>query len=401
VEWVEHELRTNSNLVTPVPVEEPVTAEERPMTPAEPAVSERSTQQHLVFELQSRRCAIPVVNVIEVVRPVHITPSGGAPDWMLGRSKLREGNIAVVDMRRFLGLDAKEGGACFQMLVRSRREDVQISFVVDEVREIVMLPDVAPQSGGASEKSTLPFLREIQHDGQLLNIVDAEQLLLSTPMSAFASPSGSISTTAESNAPSTAALEQRVGEAMNSATRAAGRLKEMTAIAQNIGDMAAQTRLMAMNASIKAASQAKGAPDFALVSGEIERMSDRCLHSSRQLLVVVESVAAEMTAAADGMQSVARELPTLAQTAERADRCLSEIEGESGRLTSLLQALSQAAEAQTRNSKVAATAIEAILGNIREMESGVAQAGQSAGSFATLTDELKGSVRVLRGKASS
>jgi chemotaxis signal transduction protein len=392
LEWLEQELLAKSAqytkpsmaaAVSPLTVEVDLAREE-----AESSAPEKS-MRHLVFALQSRRYALPLANVVEVGRPTHTTPSGSSPEWLSGHSKFRGEDLALVDMRRFLGLAGRDSGPGVLVVVRSLRQGSQMGLIVDEICEIAPVSENV-EVAAAPEGATFPFLRDTQQAGQPLTLVDAEQMLLSSPMRSFTSPAG-LTHAREVKTTEGTGVQERVAEASRHIRRTADRSKEMSAIIQMMADMAEQTRLLAMNASIQAAAAGEPAQDFALIAAEIERLAGRSAHSSRQLRVILESVESEAAAAAAGLDSTAGDVARLSQQATRADGCISDIEGVSSTLMALVENISQATEAQSRSSHAVARAMEDMLGKVREIERSAVEAEQAAGSLSALTGDLKSS----------
>jgi purine-binding chemotaxis protein CheW len=142
---------------------------------------------HVVFNLDTNDYAIPAANVLEVVRTLDITPLPNLPDWALGICNCRGEIVSVVDLRRFLGItpaaEAKNGRL---MILRSLVEDLQVGLIVDDVREIVDLPEVTELQNTESQDAIAQFVRGVvEREGSVLVLLDPERLMLSPALRQF------------------------------------------------------------------------------------------------------------------------------------------------------------------------------------------------------------------------
>jgi hypothetical protein len=79
------------------------------LAPAEP-VGAAVEEQHVIFTLAGTEYAAPIANVIEIGRPMVVTPVPNVPDWVLGVANLRGDIISMVNLRAFLGMDRLRTG---------------------------------------------------------------------------------------------------------------------------------------------------------------------------------------------------------------------------------------------------------------------------------------------------
>jgi chemotaxis signal transduction protein len=110
------------------------------LAPAEP-VGAAGEEQHVIFTLAGTEYAVPIANVIEIGRPLVVTPVPNVPDWVLGVANLRGDILSLVDLRAFLGMEWIGYGQASRMLVaQARQEDMTTGLIVDRVSEIRYLP---------------------------------------------------------------------------------------------------------------------------------------------------------------------------------------------------------------------------------------------------------------------
>jgi purine-binding chemotaxis protein CheW len=157
------------------------------LAPAEP-VGAAGKEQHVIFTLAGTEYAAPIANVIEIGRPMVVTPVPNAPDWVLGVANLRGDIISMVNLRAFLGMDWIGYGQASRMLVaQARQEDMTTGLIVDRVNEIRYLSlDRIGAPAGPIADQVMPYLRGVyEHDGRLLAVLDFDRLLLSPEMRQF------------------------------------------------------------------------------------------------------------------------------------------------------------------------------------------------------------------------
>jgi purine-binding chemotaxis protein CheW len=157
------------------------------LAPAEP-VGAAGEEQHVIFTLAGTEYAAPIANVIEIGRPLVVTPVPNVPDWVLGVANLRGDIISMVNLRAFLGMERISYGQASRILVAQvRQADVTTGLIVDRVSGIRYLSvGRIGAPAGPIENQVTPYLRGIyEQDGHLLVVLDFNRLLLSPEMRQF------------------------------------------------------------------------------------------------------------------------------------------------------------------------------------------------------------------------
>jgi len=157
------------------------------LAPAKP-VEASGEEQHIIFTLSDTEYTVSIANILEIGRPMDITPVPNTPDWVLGIANLRGDIISIVDLRAFLGMERISYGQASRMLIaQARQADVSTGLIVDRVSGIRYLSvDRISAPAGSIEDQVAPYLRGIyEHDGHLLVVLDFDRLLLSPEMRQF------------------------------------------------------------------------------------------------------------------------------------------------------------------------------------------------------------------------
>jgi twitching motility protein PilJ len=138
--------------------------------------------------------------------------------------------------------------------------------------------------------------------------------------------------------------------------------QEIGNIIELINDIADQTNILALNASIQASMAGEAGRGFAVVADEVQRLAERSANATKQIEVLVRTIQADTNEAVVSMERSTTDVVGGALLAENAGAALEEIEQVSNQIASLVQNISEssreqskAAEAVTRNTDVLQT----------------------------------------------
>lgn len=135
-------------------------------------------QRLCTFAVGGLRLAVPVADVVEVVRGQRVVHVPHAPEAVLGILNLRGRIVPVLDARLRLGLEPRDPAAsCAHVIVSD--DDELVSLVVDREGDVVV---VDPAAGEAVPETVAPDLRRLattayQLDGALLLVLDPRLVL--------------------------------------------------------------------------------------------------------------------------------------------------------------------------------------------------------------------------------
>jgi purine-binding chemotaxis protein CheW len=93
----------------------------------------------LIVGIEARVCALPLANVIEIMRPLPIEAISGVPRFVLGVSVIRGIATPVVDLEAILGAAKQRAAGRF---VTVRAGDKQVALMVDAVLGIRWLDEL-------------------------------------------------------------------------------------------------------------------------------------------------------------------------------------------------------------------------------------------------------------------
>ena len=177
--------------------------------------------------------------------------------------------------------------------------------------------------------------------------------------------------------------------------------QEIGNIIELINDIADQTNILALNASIQASMAGEAGRGFAVVADEVQRLAERSANATKQIEVLVRTIQADTNEAIVSMERSTTDVVGGALLAENAGAALEEIEQVSNQIASLVQNISGSAHGQSTaaaavtrsvdmlqeiNSRTEANT-EATTGSIRELAELAAQLRDSVSGFRLPADD--------------
>jgi methyl-accepting chemotaxis protein len=200
----------------------------------------------------------------------------------------------------------------------------------------------------------------------------------------------------------TATIEgmQRIRVEVQETSRTIKRLgessQEIGQIIQIIEEIANQTNLLALNAAIQAAMAGEHGRGFAVVAEEVRRLAERAAGATKQVSNLVASIQAETADAVVSMDDSTREVVSGSRLADEAGTALTKIDGVVGRLSELIEAISQSADQQARASEEIARSMQDISEVTQTTTAGTTQAADSVSHLAGLAERLRQSVSTFK-----
>jgi len=122
--------------------------------------------------------------------------------------------------------------------------------------------------------------------------------------------------------------------------------QEIGNIVELINDIAEQTNILALNASIQASMAGEAGRGFAVVADEVQRLAERSTNATKQIEVLVRTIQSDTKEAVVSMERSTTDVVGGALLAENAGAALDEIEQVSNQIASLVQNISVSARQQ-------------------------------------------------------
>lgn len=137
----------------------------------------------VLFYLGGRRFALPIEHVQEIQQAVALTPLPDEARELVGMINLRGVVVPVIDLRILIGMEEATYGAQTPLVICAAHSHL-VALVVDEVEDVVLLPE-----GCAQEPSSLYSLADkligvCRIDDELVFLLDIERLVTKRSASA-------------------------------------------------------------------------------------------------------------------------------------------------------------------------------------------------------------------------
>ena len=192
------------------------------------------------------------------------------------------------------------------------------------------------------------------------------------------------------------AIRETIQETSKRIKRLGESSQEIGNIVELINDLAEQTNILALNASIQASMAGEAGRGFAVVADEVQRLAERAAHATKQIEALVRTIQTDTNEAVVSMERSTTDVVGGALLAENAGAALEEIELVSNQIASLVQNIS----ASARQQAVASGNISKNMQVLREISSqtadGSTATSTSIGKLATLSAQLRKSVAGFR-----
>jgi twitching motility protein PilJ len=124
--------------------------------------------------------------------------------------------------------------------------------------------------------------------------------------------------------------------------------QEIGNIVELIEEIAEQTNILALNASIEASRAGEASRGFAVVADEVQKLAERSTAATRKIEVLVSTIQSDTNEAVVSMERSTTDVVGGALLAENAGAALEEIEQVSHQMASLIQNISATAQGQNR-----------------------------------------------------
>ena len=142
------------------------------------------------------------------------------------------------------------------------------------------------------------------------------------------------------------AIRETIQETSKRIKRLGESSQEIGNIVELINDIAEQTNILALNASIQASMAGEAGRGFAVVADEVQRLAERSTNATKQIEVLVRTIQSDTNEAVISMERSTTDVVGGALLAENAGAALDEIEQVSNQIASLVQNISGSARQQ-------------------------------------------------------
>lgn len=130
----------------------------------------------IMFRLHNRDFALPIDEVVELVRMVAITEIPDAPPWLAGMIDLRGRTVPTIDLRVRLGLPPKERGLD-DVIIVAGRDEVAAGLIADEALDALAVPAGSIKPPAPLAGSGHPLLGLVSTGERVVLVLDVRRLV--------------------------------------------------------------------------------------------------------------------------------------------------------------------------------------------------------------------------------
>jgi twitching motility protein PilJ len=165
--------------------------------------------------------------------------------------------------------------------------------------------------------------------------------------------------------------------------------QEIGNIVELIEEIAEQTNILALNASIEASRAGEASRGFAVVADEVQKLAERSTMATKKIEVLVSTIQSDTNEAVMSMERSTTDVVGGALLAENAGAALEEIEQVSHQIASLVQNISGSSKEQSS----VASAITKNMHVLREISSKTTESTAATSSAISKLAELATQLR--------
>lgn len=191
-------------------------------------------------------------------------------------------------------------------------------------------------------------------------------------------------------------IREQINETARSIKRLGESSLEITNIVKIIEDIADRTSILALNASIQAASAGDAGHGFAVVADEVQRLADSSSNSTKQIEVLIKGIQNEIQDLTHRIDESISKVVDGSKLADGAHAKLQEIEQVSRDLAELVESISNSAGDQVLLSETISNAMEQVGEISRQSSLSTQDTAASMNILSKTARDLRSSVEVFK-----
>ena len=169
--------------------------------------------------------------------------------------------------------------------------------------------------------------------------------------------------------------------------------QEIGEITELISDITEQTNVLALNASIQAASAGEAGRGFSVVAEEVQRLAERSADATRQIAAIVRTIQSDTQDAVGAMERSTRGVVEGARLSDAAGSALADIDRVTRELSGLIMRISDDSSREAQSANVVAANIQHIFAVTEQTSDGTRSTAQMVRELSRMAEELKASVQ--------
>ena len=190
-------------------------------------------------------------------------------------------------------------------------------------------------------------------------------------------------------------IRETIFETEKRIKRLGERSQEISSIVSLINNIAERTHILALNASMHAASAGEAGRGFAVVADEVQRLAENAKQSTEEISGLVNNIKTETFDAVNAMNNVITQVASGTKLAEEASEAMNKTEASTNELVALVQQISASALRQADASVSIRDKANDVRDQALETEKSLNDQKASTTKLQEYSDELNKSVSVF------
>ncbi len=191
-------------------------------------------------------------------------------------------------------------------------------------------------------------------------------------------------------------LREQMQESAKRIKRLSESSLEIGDITDLISEITEQTHVLALNASIQAASAGEAGRGFAVVAEEVQRLAERCGEAARQIAQLIKTVQADAQEAVHAVERSTQGVVEGTRLSDTAGAALADIGRISHHLAELIQGISSSAQEQSTLADHVARNIDSILTVTEHTRHGTQMTASSVQELGALAEAMSQAIARFR-----
>ncbi len=275
-------------------------------------------------------------------------------------------------------------------LVRSINETTdQVSSAAQNVQ--VSTQQLAVDSGKQAERIH-ELARQITDMAGAIEKISADAAVLADEAKCSVESAAKGADAVRSNLLGMDAIREQIQETAKRMKRLGESSQEIGNIVELIKDIAEQTNILALNASLQAAMDGESGRAFAVVAEEVQRLAERSASATRDIEILVRTIQTDTSEAVHSMEQSTEGVVKGTQLAQGVGRNLEDIDRVAQHLAELIQNISNDARGYAESASSVSSAMSEIQSLSLLTSDGLNRATAAIGHLAESVNTLKRSV---------
>ena len=185
------------------------------------------------------------------------------------------------------------------------------------------------------------------------------------------------------------AIRSTVEQAGQAMTELGNQSGEIGTILTVIDEVADQTRLLSLNASIIAAQAGEHGKGFAVVADEIRELAERTASSTQEIATIIKRLQSGTSEAVKAMQAGSEQVVKEAERSKVAEEALEKLTASSINSAEQVKSIVRATQEQSRGSRQITEAVNQVANMLQQISSAVKQQSNGIQQLAEAAESMK------------